>query len=211
MAETAGRRGTVTWRTPSEPAEVRHQDGVRGCQGPAHAMRSVATPEQHPSMGCRWTPTAVWTTEMQADVCYTVIGAARAGGLVAGVVRLALLAAVASTIGLRRGRVGGGLPGGAAVGASGEQRRRRLHLQRVPDPLLLLHEVRADVEEGGRRLLGTQHGDRFTEFGVQPAQCVDDQGSVGDGGADVVQGVGEVLEAAAVLSDVKSWWNSCWA
>lgn len=41
----------------------------------------------------------------------------------------------------------------------------------------------------------------MAELIVQVAQCVDDEGGVGDGGAAVIELIGETLELAAVLGD----------
>ena len=71
----------------------------------------------------------------------------------------------------------------------------------VLDAGLLLQQVGLGVEERGRRRHGGEHGDGLTEFVVQSAQRVDDERLVGDGGATVVERVGEPLETAAVLAN----------
>ena len=68
--------------------------------------------------------------------------------------------------------------------------------------MLLLQQIRFGVEERRRRGHVGEHGDRLTEFVVQAAKRVDDERRIGDSSAAVVEGVGEALEAAAVLADV---------
>lgn len=41
----------------------------------------------------------------------------------------------------------------------------------------------------------------MTELVVSPAQHVDDESQVGDGGATVIEGVSELLEVATVLTN----------
>jgi hypothetical protein len=56
---------------------------------------------------------------------------------------------------------------------------------------LLLKEVGARVQEGRGRVLATEVGDGRTEIRVEAAEDVDDESLTSDGGADVIESVGE--------------------
>jgi hypothetical protein len=68
-----------------------------------------------------------------------------------------------------------------------------MHLVGVPDAVLLLQQVRARVEEGRWGSHGGEHSDRLAELVVQAMEGVDDEGGVGDGGAAVIECVGETF------------------
>lgn len=63
----------------------------------------------------------------------------------------------------------------------------------------LLQQV-ADVADGGGSL-GAEVADGRAEVVVEAAEGVDDEGMISDGGADMVEGVRQLLETASVLGD----------
>lgn len=99
-------------------------------------------------------------------------------------------------------RSSGGSVGGDTSGAGGgEHSHGRGLLRTFGDPDLLLEKERACLKERHGWIGGGDGGDAVAELVVEPAQEVDDEVLVGEGRADVTQGVRKDLDLATVLGD----------
>jgi hypothetical protein len=77
------------------------------------------------------------------------------------------------------------------------------HMDGVAELSLVQSEQGACLGESRERVLHRENGGDVGVVRVETAEAVEDEGLVGDGGADVTEGIGEGLDAVAVGGDAE--------